>query len=346
MVAAIAPTGTSVRVEMNKPIADRPSSETVTYPARSSERSTDSPTPMVSPESKVTGPTGKREAPMTAPAATTVRAATRQNAAAPRYLTTRSRTRPAGRTSRYRSVPRLASPAIVSPATTPMVRGRNNGMETTRAAIPTNNPFWVTRSRNGGPSPGAGGVDDNRTATAIRIGIAASASSIAHVRRRRKSNDSSEAISAQPPEGRAGRTVTSLGNVEPLTGQGYEAVLEAGVFHGEPAYPHASGDQRFDDHLGLRRVVGQRGAHQRVAGLVPLALGLDGLLRHEAEVDEYATGRVDVGRADPHVRQAHPSQLVQSSLRDQAAGAHHRRMRTHLLDLGEQMCTCLLYTSD
>src|SRR5450759_2499303 len=212
----------------------------------------------------MTGPIGKSEAPKNAPAA--------------RYFTTSSRTRPAGLTSRYRSVPRFASPAMVSPATTPTVIGRNNGTETTRAAIPTNSPFCVIRSRNGGPSPGAGLDDDSRTATATRIGIAASASKSAHVRRRRKSTESSEAIRAHPTEGRAGPVVTSSGNVEPLTGQGHEALLETRVLHEEAGNTHATGHQGLDDRLGFRCPVRHRGAQQGVTLVGRRALIADGIV--------------------------------------------------------------------
>jgi hypothetical protein len=82
-------------------------------------RASASPTPIVVPESRVTGPIGKSSAPMTVPATTTVSAVT-----------------------------------------------------------PTNSPFWLTWSRKAGPRPGRGD-DDSRMATAIRIGMAASASSSA-----------------------------------------------------------------------------------------------------------------------------------------------------------------------
>jgi hypothetical protein len=66
----------------------------------------------------------------------------------------------------------------VSPATTPIVSGRKRGITTISAAAPTNSPFWLTWSRKAGPRPGRGD-DDSRMATAIRIGMAASASSSA-----------------------------------------------------------------------------------------------------------------------------------------------------------------------
>ncbi len=58
MVAAIAPTGTSVSVERNSPIADSPSSDTVTYSAMSRQRPSASPMLTESPESSATEPDG------------------------------------------------------------------------------------------------------------------------------------------------------------------------------------------------------------------------------------------------------------------------------------------------
>src|SRR3954447_3293397 len=49
-------------------------------------------------------------------------------------LATSSRVRPTGRTSRYRSVPLTASPAIASPATTATAIGRKNGSTMPSAA--------------------------------------------------------------------------------------------------------------------------------------------------------------------------------------------------------------------
>jgi hypothetical protein len=65
-----------------------------------------------------------------------------------------------------------------------MVRGKNKGMARSIAVNPVNRPFWVTRSKNGGPSPGANRSELNATARAKRMGIRAMAANIAHVRRR------------------------------------------------------------------------------------------------------------------------------------------------------------------
>src|SRR5680860_493881 len=150
---------------------------------------------------------------------------------------------------------------MVSPATTPTVSGRNSGMETTNAVRPTNSPFWVTRSRNGGPRPGSGVSDESRTATAMSTGTAARESNIAQVRRRRNKTASSEANSAQPTttlaRGRfAAVTCFSLDNVEPLPRQRDETVLEARPVHGEGPHPHIAGNQRGNDHFGRRALLG------------------------------------------------------------------------------------------
>src|SRR6476620_9235491 len=236
-----------------------------------------SPVPIVSPESRVTGPTGKSAAPIPAPVRATTSGATITNTAAPAYLTISRRIRPAGATSRYRRVPCPASPAIVSPATTPTVRGRNSGTETTMAVTPTNRPFWAIRCRKAGPRP-AGTAEETRTATAIRIGMAASAHNMAHVLRRRNSTPSSDA--SRPPVSDPRRTGTApappsppepapapaplrpsaaplrpgagategpaagspkdellLDNVEPLPRQCHKPVLKAGLFGREAADP-------------------------------------------------------------------------------------------------------------
>src|SRR5213595_2020549 len=137
----MAPTGTTVRVDRNRPIADNPARDTARYAAISTSRSAAWGGWITSPDRSVTGPMGNSDAPIAAPARPTVTGAATQNANAPAYLTSSNRTRPAGATSRYRRVPRLASPAMVSPATTPMVRGRNRGTATSIAVTATNSPF-------------------------------------------------------------------------------------------------------------------------------------------------------------------------------------------------------------
>jgi hypothetical protein len=77
---------------------------------------------------------------MTPPIATASAAAMQNTAAVPAF-TSRRRDLPAGRASRYRNVPRLPSPATVSPDTTEMVRGRKNGTVTVRPANAAKTPL-------------------------------------------------------------------------------------------------------------------------------------------------------------------------------------------------------------
>jgi hypothetical protein len=98
----------------------------------------------------------------------------------------------------------------VSPETTDIVRGKNNGIAKSIAVNPVNNPFWVTRSRNGGPSPGAIWSALRNTAVAKRTGIIAMANSMAQVRRRVNITRSSESIN---------ETLKNLANnFKPLSG--------------------------------------------------------------------------------------------------------------------------------
>src|SRR5690625_3926220 len=138
-------------------------------------------------------------------------------------------------------------------------------MVTTSPVIETNSPFCVTRSRNGGPWPGAGGSEAIRTTTAMSTGIAASARSMANVRRRPRTSASSEASSDQPLP-RAGRESVSLRNVEALPGEGDEAVLERFLLHPEAAEADAGRDERRRDGLGQRCVLTQDRSEERRVG--------------------------------------------------------------------------------
>ena len=84
------------------------------------------------------------------------------------------------------------------------------------AVTPTNRPFWAIRSRKAGPRP-AGTAEETRTATAIRIGMAASAHSMAQVLRRRKRTPSSDA--SRPPVRDPRRTGAACPASPPLCGR-------------------------------------------------------------------------------------------------------------------------------
>ena len=96
---------------------------------------------MTSPDNKVTGPTGNRIAPIMIPTTIRVKVAASAKAAAPKNLTNSNLPRLTGAVNRYLRVPVFASPAIVSPATTPIVSGKNNGIARIIAVKPTNIPF-------------------------------------------------------------------------------------------------------------------------------------------------------------------------------------------------------------
>ena len=67
------------------------------------------------------------------------------------------------------------------------------------AVNPTKSPFWLTRSRKGGPSPGGTVDPESFTAIARKIGIKEIVKSIAQVRRRRNRTVSSDAVKVAKP---------------------------------------------------------------------------------------------------------------------------------------------------
>src|SRR5690242_18717258 len=85
---------------------------------------------------------------------------------------TSNRVRPTGRTSRYRRVPAVASPAIASPASTATAIGRKIGVIIAIAAAGYNDPLFSTAETNAGPLPGAGATWVTARKIATRIGSA------------------------------------------------------------------------------------------------------------------------------------------------------------------------------
>jgi hypothetical protein len=77
----------------------------------------------VVPDNRVTGPIGKKIAPISKPSPATSTVALRQNATIMAYFVSSSLIRPAGTVSSVRSVPIPASPATESPATTETASG-------------------------------------------------------------------------------------------------------------------------------------------------------------------------------------------------------------------------------
>ena len=116
----------------------------------------------VSPESSTSECSPNSTAPVSRPTTATTSTASAVNVATATVLTASSRPRPTGTVSRYRSVPMPASPAIESPATTLMIRGRKNGMDTVIAVNTRNSPLPVIRPMNCGPSPLCGVADLDR----------------------------------------------------------------------------------------------------------------------------------------------------------------------------------------
>ena len=149
-------------------------------------------------------------------------------------------------------MPRLASPAMVSPATTPTVRGRKSGIETVSAVNETNSPFCVMSPMKAGPRPESP-AEVTRTATAIRMGTSARAPSMAIVRRRRNSVASSDPRSANGRAPRVGvaraDAFASPRDIEALPGQGDEALLEGLACDRDPAHAHAGCHQGGGDGL-------------------------------------------------------------------------------------------------
>src|SRR3954452_1645636 len=241
-VAAMAPTGASASVGTNRPMLANPSSEAATMPAAAKVRKIPSSKEMVVPDRVTTWPTGKRMTPAMSPPRATAMVAARQNTATVAALVASRRVRPDGRVSRYRRVPRLASPAMASPDTTATTSGRKNVMATVRPASAANMPLCDTWSRNVGPRPDEG-PPDRRTATASAAGMAASTARRTLTRMRRKS------------------VASSANNIEPLPGEGDERVLERGTDSGETAYGDAGQNELAVAVLGSVAV--EAGEHGR-----------------------------------------------------------------------------------
>src|SRR5262249_42470358 len=174
-------------------------------------------------------------------------------------FTTIMRVRSTGTASRYRSVPRLASPAIESAAIADTAIGRNSGSSTVSATSAAKTPFWVTWLRKGGPCAPDGG--DTLTAMTIRTGTAASTAMPTQLRRRPKMSSSSDRKNLV--ENRCGvrtsaswagtwagpaRRRSSAADIEALPGELHEHLLQVSGEHPEPAYRYVGVDER-GDHL-------------------------------------------------------------------------------------------------
>ena len=128
-----APSDESVTVDRNSAIAATPSMDTVTNPTVASTRSASCSGVNGAPDSEVTAPGSPTASGGALPSSivparyevpTTAAIASSTNTVSVISFATSSRVRPTGRTSRYRSVPDAASPAIASPASTATAIGR------------------------------------------------------------------------------------------------------------------------------------------------------------------------------------------------------------------------------
>src|SRR5215831_18309803 len=271
---AIAPIGCSVKVETASPMAPSAAMAAATYRVTKSTRSSPSPSGMVSPDSSVTGPIGNSAAPVASAAATTTQQADSPNTTIVTYLAASSRVRPAGTVSRYRSVPRPASPATESPETTAIASGSTSAIMSVIAMNARNTPFpasWLTNDDPASPPPPPRGAA-SRSAMPSRTGSAARTASSARLRSRRKTSRSSERSkrsqagtapgtltgAAAGPAGPGGTAVTSAVDIEPLPGQPDEKVLQVGPRGVQP------GDADTRQHEfpadAFRCVVGELGA--------------------------------------------------------------------------------------
>ena len=212
-------------------------------------------------------------------------------------------------------MPWLASPAIASPAATLTVSGRNSGIATAMAARPTNSPLFGDLVEEGGPAPGVRRRRRARIATAIRIGISASAPSIAHVRHRRNCVASSLPSRLQRARPRSaiahcgGRSVPrrtvrprlQATTSKPSPVSSTKRCSRLAPTTSKPRTRTPAGDERRDDRLG-RDAVGHQSHHEHRAS--------DAASRASASTPsrrEHRPRVLDVRRAHLHPRRARPS---------------------------------------
>src|SRR5215475_7053154 len=189
MIAIVAPIGCSVSVDTNRPMAPSAASITVMYRHTSRTRKTPAPNEIDVPDSVVRGPPPNRIRPSTAARVATSSVATSEKTMIAPNLTASSRVRPAGTASRYRSVPRLASPAIVSAEIAATAMGRKSGSSSASAASAANSPLLVMLAKKSGPPLVESEIFD---ATLMRIGTVQSTARPTQFRRRPKMSHSSD----------------------------------------------------------------------------------------------------------------------------------------------------------
>src|ERR1700722_2078791 len=125
--------------------------------------------------------------------------------------------------------------------------------------------------------------------------------------------------------GGASAVETSTIDIEPLSSESHEEILQAGGDHPEPADPDARPDEFRADPLGLIACELRR---YLVSG--DLRVG-------EAEPFEHRHPGGRLRCLAPDAGGAGGAQFLQRALEDQPSGAHHAHVRADLLDLGEQV---------
>src|SRR2546421_5100769 len=198
-----APSAESVSVDRNSAMAATPSIDTVMKATVPSTRNVSWVEVSGGPDSEVTPPGSpsaaggwvpSRSTPATYDVPTTAARASRTKTVNATSVATRSRVRPTGRASRYRSVPPVASPATASPASTATAIGRKIGTTMAIAAARYSDPLLSTADRNAGPRPGGGARCRAETNAATMTGSAHSMATATQVRGRRSSLTSSTQI--------------------------------------------------------------------------------------------------------------------------------------------------------
>src|SRR6266498_1333392 len=256
---------------------------------------------MVWPDTDGSGLTPNIVAPTTNATAATTSTARNTNTTVTASFTTSRRVRPTGRVSRYRKVPRLASPATASPAITDTATGRNTGSTSASAAAGNSAPLLSTSPRKAGPSPGRGPMPVTFRNTATRVGRPASSPMLTQVRGRRTSLRSSTTSTGSLPRVRGPGVRGPGGGAR----EREEHVLQRGALDHQLADAHATLDQVVVERLRAGAVE----LHDQAVALPLPQLG------------PWQTAR----------------QRRHAVLDDQPAAVHDGRSRTDLLDLGEKV---------
>ena len=205
----------------------------------SKSRASPSPRLTCDPDSSVIRPPPNSSKPHTPPTTVTNSVANSEKSAIAAYFTASSLVRPTGTVSRYRSVPRLASPAMESPEIAATASGRNNGNSMVSAARATKRPFPVMAEKKSGPPPPPRAAVDF-TAMPMMTGTTTSTARPAWLRRRPRMISSSDRRNRVETVAFARRgaptsdtTGESAADIETLSGQGNEQVFQTRCLEGE-----------------------------------------------------------------------------------------------------------------